>query len=167
MWNIQKVVNKGDYLYAYVPEHPKCTKNGYVLMHRIIMENHLGRVLNTNEVVHHKNGNKKDNDISNLELLTNEEHSKLHGNLHGRKYVKLKCPFCGKIFDIPKNHSFLQRKTKCTFCSKSCSAKFYREEQLHGLTIRMKNAISENLLSEYIKYNFEDNSEETDLQQNP
>ena len=43
MWNIKKIVSKGDYLYALVPEHPKATKNGYVLLHRIVMENHLGR----------------------------------------------------------------------------------------------------------------------------
>jgi len=53
MWNIKKVISKGDYLYALVPEHPNATKNGYVLMHRIVMENHLGRILNKDEVVHH------------------------------------------------------------------------------------------------------------------
>ena len=26
MWNIKKIIKKGDYLYALVPEHPKCTK---------------------------------------------------------------------------------------------------------------------------------------------
>lgn len=59
MWNVKKIINKGDYLYALVPEHPNCTKNGYVLLHRIVMENHLGRLLNTNEIVHHIDHNKK------------------------------------------------------------------------------------------------------------
>lgn len=46
--------------------------------HRIIMEESLGRKLNRNEVVHHINGNKKDNSLENLELMSLSEHSKLH-----------------------------------------------------------------------------------------
>ena len=34
------------------------------------MENHLGRLLNSDEVVHHKDHNKFNNDISNLEVMT-------------------------------------------------------------------------------------------------
>ena len=64
MWEIKKAIKKGDYMYALVPEHPFATKNGYVLYHRIIVENHLNRLLNSHEVVHHKNHNKFDNRIT-------------------------------------------------------------------------------------------------------
>lgn len=44
MWKIRKIIKKGDYEYALVPEHPNATKNGYVLHHRIVMENSIGRL---------------------------------------------------------------------------------------------------------------------------
>lgn len=47
--------------------------------HRLIMEQHLGRKLERNEVVHHIDGDKRNNDINNLELMTLSEHSRMHG----------------------------------------------------------------------------------------
>ncbi len=47
-------------------------------LHDVIMEEHIGRKLAPNEVVHHKDKNKQNNAISNLEVLTNSEHARLH-----------------------------------------------------------------------------------------
>lgn len=46
--------------------------------HRVVMEAHLGRKLTRNEIVHHKDGNKKNNAIDNLEVMTQSEHIRLH-----------------------------------------------------------------------------------------
>ena len=59
MWIIEKQVSKGDYVYGVCKNHPKSSRYGYVLMHRLIAENALGRILKDDEIVHHKNGNKR------------------------------------------------------------------------------------------------------------
>ena len=53
-------------------------KKGNVKLHRLIMEEHLGRKLTSDEIVHHIDGNKLNNDISNLQVMTRGEHSRLH-----------------------------------------------------------------------------------------
>lgn len=54
---------------VYVPDHPTTTKkNPYVMEHRLVMEETLGRTLFPEESVHHINGVKNDNRASNLEL---------------------------------------------------------------------------------------------------
>ena len=63
----------GNYLFEYCPLRDK-----FMRVHRLVMERHLGRLLNKNEIVHHIDGNKTNNNISNLELMTNADHSRHH-----------------------------------------------------------------------------------------
>jgi hypothetical protein len=46
--------------------------------HRVIAEGVIGRTLSKDEVVHHKDRNRSNNDPSNLEVMTRSEHTALH-----------------------------------------------------------------------------------------
>jgi hypothetical protein len=122
-------VSKGDYTYAKVKYHPNATENNYVLMHRVVVENHIGRYLTADEIVHHKNEDKKDNDIANLELMTNAEHARLHATT-GRTLIKLICPECDKEFERERRCTHLVKGGTQTFCSRSCNGRYQRALQL-------------------------------------
>lgn len=91
-WRGGKCVLKGGYVFIYKPNHPNCTKDKYVLEHRLIMENKIGRYLTKDEIVHHINHNPSDNKIENLMLMSKYEHNKKHhtGTRFGlrKKYKK-------------------------------------------------------------------------------
>ena len=73
-----KKLRDDGYIGVYFPKHPSASKDGYVLEHRLIMENHIGRSLKNDEVVHHKNHIRTDNRLENLQLMTFKEHARLH-----------------------------------------------------------------------------------------
>lgn len=135
MWKIEKKIKKGDYDYALVRNHPGATKRGYVLMHRVVMENHLGRLLKRGEIVHHIDHNKHNNDISNLELMSKSIHSALHGYEHCRWYAWFICPWCKSTFHRPWNEtSSYKFEGSMTFCSHVCRASYERKHQLEGIS---------------------------------
>lgn len=69
---------KDGYIAVFCPHHPMKTKEGYVMEHILVMEEHIGRYVTRDEVVHHKNHIRDDNRLENLELMTFKEHAGLH-----------------------------------------------------------------------------------------
>jgi hypothetical protein len=57
----------------------------YTPEHIVIAEQMIGRKLNPDEVVHHKNEIKTDNDERNLQVMTRSEHIKLHNELNRQR----------------------------------------------------------------------------------
>ncbi len=92
-------VSLGRYIGIYMPEHADADQRGYVLEHRFIMEQHIGRPLAPGEMVHHKNRNPKDNAIDNLELMMNRKH---HADVHFGAVAK--------VVDLEAENKALRKK---------------------------------------------------------
>lgn len=74
--------SKNERVLVYKPEHPFATKKGYVYEHRLIMEKHIGRYLRKNELVHHKDNDRSNNNIENLEIMSWPQHMRHHITKH-------------------------------------------------------------------------------------
>lgn len=79
-------VSRFGYILEYCPTHPRTQSNGYMPQHRLLMEVHLGRFLGDDEVVHHKNGDRQDNRIENLEVMSRRAHAGMHGKSRPSKW---------------------------------------------------------------------------------
>lgn len=87
------LIKKKGYLQFKVPKGCRFSsmKNakGYIPVQRLAMAAYLQRPLNSEEVVHHINGNMTDNRLDNLDLMTQNRHCGLHNKLRV-KYLKEK-----------------------------------------------------------------------------
>lgn len=68
------------YIKIYAGNHPFADGRKMILEHIAIAEVSIGRRLLPTEVVHHKNHNKTDNRLENLEIMERTAHCILHGN---------------------------------------------------------------------------------------
>lgn len=70
--------------------------------HRLIMEEHIGRKLLHDEVVHHIDGNGKNNDINNLVIMNESEHHSIHTKGENNALSKLTD---NDVIEIRRRHS--------------------------------------------------------------
>ena len=120
-------MRNGPYILQVAPESytGKKYRGRYAYEHHIVWWEHHGRVPGPDDVVHHINGNKHDNRIENLELLTREKHA-LHHAEEYRRVELISCDYCATGFEIKPSHAKSRRKTTFQnklYCSRSCAAK--------------------------------------------
>lgn len=119
----RRLSNYGYWL-VYKPEHPNARPNGYIFEHRLIMSEVLGRPLEDWEHVHHKDGNKQNNNVENLMLVDDLTHKRIHAGWFkgddGNWYKP--CKKCGEV--KPIETGFYKNKNRVySWCKKCCLKK--------------------------------------------
>ena len=93
------------YVAYYAPDNPNANKAGIIYQHRELMSLFLGRPLLTEEHVHHIDGDRANNSLDNLEILSRAEHARISAKCTKRVIF---CPVCGK------------ETTNKKYCSDAC-----------------------------------------------
>lgn len=130
--------NINGYVAYYLPNHHLANKAGLVYEHILIAEQILKRRLDKEEVVHHKDFNRSNNNQNNLMVFkTKEDHSRFHKTgecvqLQDKTYIspisnKKICPKCGNNKSIKANlclECYKKYKTEYDFyCSNPHSSR--------------------------------------------
>lgn len=117
-----KIRELNGYRVIFKPEHPSAWKSknwaGYLYEHVFIIEKDLDRILENDEHVHHLDGNKQHNSLSNLIIISNKDHGKIHkwiddGCEYKKEYDEKYCKTCG---------IFLYTLDSTIYCSNECRA---------------------------------------------
>jgi hypothetical protein len=72
------ITYRDGYRFLREPEHPNANARGYVAEHRKVLADKIGRPLRPNEIAHHIDGDKTNNDPNNLLLTRTAEHMRQH-----------------------------------------------------------------------------------------
>ena len=96
----------------------------WVLEHRFVMEEKIGRKLLCTELVHHVDENKKNNSYDNLDIKTRVTHAILHGECKEIPKRKFTCDRCKCEFERLERKAKYQDKIGKPFkyCSLKCTA---------------------------------------------
>ena len=140
-------------------------KGALVPEHRLIAAMLLGRPLEEGEMVHHLDMDRSNNSPDNLVVVNPREHGEFHrgGNVVKRAkakrsitfsgrtpYLKMKCPWCGKVFYRVRSQSVLAHDNKLhvNCCSRICANRL-AEAVDTGACSDLDRRVRENIICEF------------------
>ena len=118
-WDDGFVNNKGRFL-VYKPKSKYVLYQGYVLRYYAVWESLKGDIPD-GYVIHHIDGNKTNDSIENLKLITKKEHDEYHINKQ-KTGLWLNCTVCKKRFYKPQ-WRMNQKGHSGKYCTKECRNK--------------------------------------------
>lgn len=143
--------DRNGYVLVYLKDHHRAEKNGVVYEHILVAEQILGRDLKKDEVVHHIDGNRSNNNPKNLMIFaTNGDHTSFHAgnkayNINGVWYTERKrkkvCPYCGKEYFLAKTDNYNRRKYCSVKCARAMQGKLLNNSKIGCYTIEELQAL--------------------------
>jgi hypothetical protein len=131
------------YKYLHKPDHPNARSTGQIKRCRFIMSEILGRPLLKTELVHHIDGDKSNDNIENLVVISRVEHGRTHmtGSVNPlfTNYRTKVCPNCGNEFSRTSINNFV--RNKC--CSAKCRGEYYKKEK--GCNAKINQEIADKI----------------------
>lgn len=99
---------------------------------RYLMEQYLGRALESDEEVDHIDRDCTNNDIDNLQILRHGEHQSL--DAVRVKSLELICDWCGSMFirNVRFHKHNKKQNKRGAFCSRKCAGSYGKHIQLGG-----------------------------------
>lgn len=130
---MSKSIDSMGYYILYMPEHHKARSHGMVYEHVVMAEKKIGRKLRDDEVVHHEDENKLNNDLDNLYVFaTGADHARYHKtgikvkveDYYISPTLKRNCDICDKEFNYIESH-----EDTAKYCSKECQGLSRRKSE--------------------------------------
>jgi hypothetical protein len=126
----KKQLSRAGYVFVHAPQHQRANTGGYVFEHILVIESVVGHNLALGVVVHHRDGNKQNNEPWNL---TTFQSSTAHNISHRRLRAAQdcgnpdyrKCIYCQK-YDAVDN--LFQKKNKTGTYHTSCENLYHRRQ---------------------------------------
>jgi hypothetical protein len=132
-WDDGYVDNKGRFR-VYRPDFPKADKMGYAMRAHVVYWLATGSRHPDGAVLHHKNEDKLDDRLENLQVMTHGDHTRLH---HAETHWFV-CAGCGQ--DFSKTGDEVARRRSEGRLPKYCSLRCYHSDPVrrarHSATIR-------------------------------
>ena len=99
------------------PDYPRAYKGGYALRAHVVWWLHHGEPHPAERYLHHKNGDKLDDRLENLELVEPGAHCKMH---NVKPMAERTCRICGRKFLIRRWALNESGRSRGIYCSREC-----------------------------------------------
>jgi hypothetical protein len=117
-WDDGYIDNRGRFR-VYRPDCPRAYALGYALRAHVVWWLENGKCHPEDSDIHHKNGDRLDDRMENLESLSHAQHTRLHCS---KGNITLTCEFCGEPFEVTVNkfNSKNREGAPIKYCSQKC-----------------------------------------------